>query len=1117
VIVTFYSFKGGVGRSMALANVAARLCRSGLRTLMIDFDLEAPGLERFFPIDHAGVRGNPGLLDLLTSYKQCMAQPVGRDAGEFKNLGRFIVPVYHTLPSGGSLDLLPAGQRGNEDQLSNYAYLLRTFDWQEFFFEWAGELFFRWLTRELEQRYDLVLVDSRTGVTEMGGICAYQLADSVVMFCASNSQNVQGTRDVIQNFNSERVRALRKERPLQVIVAPARVQRESPELAHFRSEFAPFEQYLPAALKEKGLSFWDLMIPYNPAYAFDERIVTESKGDGDADFRRAFERLALAVVLTANPGSAAGRLAGPLWADVRLEMSASKFPMEPARVVPPPPGEFTRMFGQPAQVNVEPEYDPTTPSAGYDAFLSYNQQDKDEAEQLIRVLEDRGKKVFVYFRDIPAGSEWAESIERALRRCPALIVLIGSQVGNFQSDEIAFALERSAANKDYRIMPVLLPGSSPDSVPLSLRRYQWVDLRSGFNTEANDAIVEALTFTKKRTVELSQVNPYPGMRSLEEADAPFFFGRKALVGKALEHLEAHRFLAVVGAPGSGKSGLLRAGIIPALRERWKERGAIQVYASHPGADPIRALAASLSGGDSERTGKLYRDLTAAGSIEEVLKSAAPTAIVVDQLEELWMAGNVPDRVQYLKLLVSVEHEVTGWISVIVSLRSDFYSSAMEQPEFADVLSRNQLPVSPMTPEELREAIELPARGTGVSFEPGLVDRILQDLAHSSTPLPLLQMLLTKLWQDRRRGFITHESYERLGGLQVLSRTAEEVYGGLSPDERAAAKRVFLRLVSPAGGRLSVPQQVFSEQERAVIQTFVGASLLMVDSSSGSASLVRLSHDAISREWERLRGWIKDNAKRLQARDELKAAEEQWQANRENRDYLYRGAALTQAQRLVRENADLFSAELVEFVRAGTRAMWRRNGIIASTALAVMVLAGLGVQYYFQARIGRLLGWLSDASAVSLRMVSNRAFVLDAGGAGRLVNLLSGSTLAEFPGVTAAILSPDGRTGAAASRSGSVTVLDASSGKQRGQFGTAGRVTSLAISPDNQRLATGGADGAIRVWDIRNGQLLATANARLGAIQNLAFQKDGKAIVASGASGRLTVDAATGKMTGSLTQ
>ena len=257
---------------MALADVAfAACCERGLGPSWSVFRFEAPGLEHFLKSTR-NRRGNPGLLDLLTTYKQCMAQPVGRDAGEFRNLDRFIVPVFRKLPSGGHLDLLPAGQRGDEDQLSTYAYLLRTFDWQEFSFEWAGEIFFRWLAKELDQRYDIALVDSRTGVTEMGGVCAYQLADTLVMFCAANSQNVQGTRDVIQNFNSNRVRALRKLRPLEVIVRP-RASARFARIGALPRRILRFRELRARRFRGRGLSFRDLMIPYNPAFAFDERIV----------------------------------------------------------------------------------------------------------------------------------------------------------------------------------------------------------------------------------------------------------------------------------------------------------------------------------------------------------------------------------------------------------------------------------------------------------------------------------------------------------------------------------------------------------------------------------------------------------------------------------------------------------------------------------------------------------------------------------------------------------------------------------------------------------------------------------------------------------------------------
>ncbi len=170
---TFYSFKGGVGRSMALANVADILARRGLRVLAIDFDLEAPGLERYFQVEKTAALANPGLIDLLQSFKKSLsgAAPLD-DSAEFRQIGRFVYPVYQRpLPNGGELHLLTAGQREPASQYRQYALAVRTFDWQDFYYNWEGEAFFEWLRGELAQpasgrdAYDVVLVDSRTGVT----------------------------------------------------------------------------------------------------------------------------------------------------------------------------------------------------------------------------------------------------------------------------------------------------------------------------------------------------------------------------------------------------------------------------------------------------------------------------------------------------------------------------------------------------------------------------------------------------------------------------------------------------------------------------------------------------------------------------------------------------------------------------------------------------------------------------------------------------------------------------------------------------------------------------------------------------------------------------------------
>jgi hypothetical protein len=148
VIVTFYSYKGGVGRSMALANVADLLARSGLRVLIVDFDLEAPGLEHFFPIDHDQVRAHKGLLDLLLTFKYSMSTAsAGEERNGFRRLDDFLTTIYPTRDGGGGIDLLPAGRRLTDEQIGRYGEQLRRFDWLDFYFSWSGELFFEWLRR----------------------------------------------------------------------------------------------------------------------------------------------------------------------------------------------------------------------------------------------------------------------------------------------------------------------------------------------------------------------------------------------------------------------------------------------------------------------------------------------------------------------------------------------------------------------------------------------------------------------------------------------------------------------------------------------------------------------------------------------------------------------------------------------------------------------------------------------------------------------------------------------------------------------------------------------------------------------------------------------------------
>ncbi|MBN1937393.1 MAG: SUMF1/EgtB/PvdO family nonheme iron enzyme [Anaerolineae bacterium] len=302
MIYTFYSYKGGVGRSMALANVAELLYQAGLKVLVVDWDLEAPGLEKFFPVNLEQVLERPGIIDMLVSYKEQMSQGLpALDENEplpFERPEQFAVNIYSD-ESAGQLGLLTAGRRSRA-HFAEYAHTILAFDWSDFYENWDGELYFEWLRQQFEQMADVVLIDSRTGVTEMGGICTYQFADVVVMFCAANQQNLDGLDEMIQNLRHPQVQELRHDRPLEIVVVPARVEdrAEAERLDEFHRQFvSQFDPFLPQKLQDELTSFWELKIPHVPYYAFGEMVAARKAGKaGSEDLTRAFTALTRALV-----------------------------------------------------------------------------------------------------------------------------------------------------------------------------------------------------------------------------------------------------------------------------------------------------------------------------------------------------------------------------------------------------------------------------------------------------------------------------------------------------------------------------------------------------------------------------------------------------------------------------------------------------------------------------------------------------------------------------------------------------------------------------------------------------------------------------------------------------
>lgn len=321
MIYTFYSYKGGVGRSMALANLAEILCQTGLDVLMIDWDLEAPGLERFFFADPSEVFERKGLIDMIEEYKTLVSTQASIEGIEetdipFKSPTEYTLEIYPRRGAYGRLLLLPAGRRA-EGSFVDYARTVLSFDWNDFYERWQGELYFEWFRDEVARLADVVLIDSRTGVTEMGGVCTYQLADIVVMLCTASEQCIQGTYQMAQNLSAPQLQTLRRGRSLDILVLPARLERaEGDLLDQFQAHYADlFQQFLPGHLNAREL-FLQAGIPYVPKYAFSEIVASRQSGRASA------ESMVMAF-----------RMIEDILTDLRLERLARTRPRDAARQI----------------------------------------------------------------------------------------------------------------------------------------------------------------------------------------------------------------------------------------------------------------------------------------------------------------------------------------------------------------------------------------------------------------------------------------------------------------------------------------------------------------------------------------------------------------------------------------------------------------------------------------------------------------------------------------------------------------------------------------------------------------------------------------------------------------
>jgi WD40 repeat protein/serine/threonine protein kinase/DNA-binding winged helix-turn-helix (wHTH) protein len=671
----------------------------------------------------------------------------------------------------------------------------------------------------------------------------------------------------------------------------------------------------------------------------------------------------------------------------------------------------------------------------------------------------------------------------------------------------------------------------------------------------DDAFRRALHVDVKRAARpLERSNPYKGLRSFSEADAPDFFGRDAivdrLVGRLAETSEGSRFLCVVGPSGSGKSSLVRAGLVPALRagalagsERW-------FYVEmRPGPRPFEELEAALLTIATNPSTSLFDELERdeRGLVEAAERILPPDAcelvLVIDQFEELFTHVNEEkQRAVFLANLSTAAGEPHSRVRVVVTLRADSYERPLVYPGFGRLLGGRSETLTPMTAGELRLAIAGPAERAGVEPEPELLAQTVADSTSRLGVLPLLQYALTELFERRRDGKLTLADYQEIGGVGgALAGRAEHLCTARASDAgREATRQLFLRLVSVDERiedlrrrvRRSELLGIETDQDamRGAIEAFTRHRLLTTDRDPVTREpTVEVAHEALLRSWPRLRGWIDSAREDLRNHRQLVNEAAAWVDAGRDPSFVLRGSRLDRLEAWAAGSSVALNMDEREFLdvcirardaeRAAEAARRRRErflerrsakrlrALVAVLATASLVASGLALIARDQSRRAERASRLATARELAGAAVANleldpeRSLLL-ALEAVRTTRSVDGTVLREA----------EEALHRAVQASRVVKRLDV-------------EAADVEFSPDGSRLATAGDPNALletsadeaeteaeaSVWDVASGERELTLSGHRDRLLEVHFSPDSSRLATTSVDGTAAIwDAESGE-------
>ncbi len=669
-------------------------------------------------------------------------------------------------------------------------------------------------------------------------------------------------------------------------------------------------------------------------------------------------------------------------------------------------------------------------------------------------------------------------------------------------------------------------------------------------------------------------NPYKGLLSFREEDAPYFFGRELFTSRLMTAVERNPFVAIIGPSGSGKSSVLHAGLMARLRQEksWT------IAEFRPGNDPYQSLTAALLPflePEMTETDRLVEtrklslalkeaSLTLNDVVDRILVKHTEVnslLLVADHFEELYtLDSDVASRRDlldsFLDIIAKQPFKPQHSFCLVLAVRADFLDQVLSYRPFADAFQDANLILGAMNYEELSRAIEKPAEIQGVSFEPGLVERILADVGDEPGHLPLLEFALTALWERQDSGQLTHADYEVTGRVEgALTRYADQVYESLVAADRAKAQYIFVQLVRPGqhtadSKRLSRRAEL-GEGTWTLAQRLAESRLVVLDRDASGQETIELAHETLIRCWERLRSWLEaDRAFRIW-QERLRAAVHQWRNSGQDEGALLRGAPLNEAESWLVKRNDQLSADEIAFIEVSlalrqrqlmekeqnrlARERTRRSitiGLAVGLMLAIALLTLAAIQWNNARHAQELAEAERDQTQNTLAQLLASQAELLATDQLDLAQLLAveafrkhdspqtrGSLLtvvSHLPQirkflhghagqVRAVAISPNGKILASAGDENIIQLWDLPTGQPLGPplVGHEEQVWSLAFSPDGNILASGSFDDTIILWDVASGQsAFYPFMEQADNIWSLAFSPDGELLASGSADGTI---------------